>query len=235
MVIQLETPLRMIIAGSSGVGKSHFTAQLILNRHRLFKRAIDGVVYCAKFRTSIPTSLQALEQAGFLVFHEGTPTDEMLQNATGENKLFIIDDLLETAMRSEVVSDMMTQGRNRNISIILLVQNLFPQLPKARTISLQCNYAVIFRCLRDSSAIMPFAKQAFTYNARAFVDMYIKYINRPFAYLFCDFTQFTPNALRYRTDIFSPISTVFIHDAQLETLGKSAEQVSGYTIKVPET
>lgn len=229
MLIPLEYPFRMIIAGSSGSGKSYFTSQLILNRERLFKTHIDGVIYCSKFKTSIPEPLRQLE-GSFLTFHAGCPTEEQLENVEGDNKIIVIDDLLEQAMRSEIVSDMMTQGRNRRLSIILLVQNLFPQLPKARTISLNANYVVVFRNLRDSSSIMPFARQTFPFSARAFVDMYIKFINKAYAYLLCDYTQHTPDALRYRTDIFNEASTVFIHDGQIDTLEKSADYLSGYTV-----
>lgn len=228
MLIPLEYPFRMLISGSSGSGKSHLVGKIILNRHRLFKTQIDGVIYCSKFKTSIPESLRHLE-GSFLHFHAGCPTEE-LENVEGENKIIIVDDLLEQAMRSEIVSDMVTQGRNRKLAIIILVQNLFPQLPKARTISLNMNYVVIFRCLRDSSAIMPFARQTSPFAARAFLDMYIKYVNKAYAYLFCDYTQHIPDALRYRTDIFNDASTVFIHDAQLETLEKSSDHVSGYTV-----
>ena len=52
------------------------------------------------------------------------------------NNIIILDDLMAEATESPIVSQLFTQGRHRNASVILLPQNMFPKgkyssLPKS--------------------------------------------------------------------------------------------------------
>lgn len=98
---------------------------------------------------------------------------------------------------------MFTQGRNRNISTILITQNLFPQFPKARNISLNANYIIVFRNLRDAASINHLARQVCPSNSKSFRDMFINNINKPYSYLLLDFTPTTPDIFRFKSDILS--------------------------------
>ena len=44
----------------------------------------------------------------------------------GRGSLIIIDDLMSDAYNSQVVNDIFSKGRHRNISIILVLQSYFP-------------------------------------------------------------------------------------------------------------
>jgi hypothetical protein len=67
-------------------------------------------------------------------FHEGVP--ENFENEEGKPALIILDDLL-TEVYSEKVCLLFTQGcHHRNISVILITQNLFQQGRYCRDISL---------------------------------------------------------------------------------------------------
>ena len=41
--------------------------------------------------------------------------------------VIVIDDLMEEAKDSKLVSKLFTQGRHRNVSVILILQNAFPK------------------------------------------------------------------------------------------------------------
>lgn len=111
-MFKLNTPFRMIIAGSSGVGKSSLLSDIIENQAKLFSTPVDAIIYCAKYATSVPP---AVRNNRLVTFHAGVPTEDMVKNEENKNLLFCLDDLLESAFSSEVVSEIFTQGRNRRV------------------------------------------------------------------------------------------------------------------------
>lgn len=222
-MFKFATPFRMLIAGSSGSGKSTLVGDIINNHEKLFTIPMDKIVYCAKYETSIPI---ALRDNPLLFFHEGIPTEEMIRNDERKYVLFVLDDLLEIAFSSDIVSTIYTQGRNRLLSAILISQNLFPQFSKARNISLNANYIIIFRNLRDSSSINHLARQVCPNNAKAFSDLFINNINKPFSYLLLDFSVNSPDIFRFRENILSDQPIVYINDVELERCGCKFEKNS---------
>ena len=71
-----------------------------------------------------------------------------------------------------------------NISVILVLHNLFQQTKSIRTISLNTNIFVLFRQARDQSSITTLGKQMFPGNARYLLDSYKMATDKPFGYLF---------------------------------------------------
>lgn len=235
-MFKLKFPFRMILAGSSGSGKSCLLADIIINRHVLIDKKIDRIIYCAKYATSMP---KVLRNNNLIQFHEGLPDEEMVKNEDKKNVLICLDDLLETAFSSDLVSNLFTQGRNRNTSVVLLTQNLFPQFKHARNVSLNANYIIVFRNMRDRSSIGHLAKQVCPGNSRAFSDLFSNHINTPFSYLFLDFTQDVPDVFRYRTDILSDTPSIFTCAEELNnaTTSKTTEagaEIPSHLIELPE-
>lgn len=205
-MFRFKLPFRMIISGSSGVGKSTRLANIIKNRDQIIDGKLEKVIYCAKFLSSMPESIHSEE---IVSFYPDLQTSEMFQNADGKNLLIVIDDLMDSAMSSEIVSDIFTQGRNRNVSVILLSQNLFQQGSKSRSISLNSNFMIIFKNVRDSSSIIHLAKQICPGHSKDFSNMFINNVNQPFSYLLLDFTPTTADVFRFRENIFSDCPSVF--------------------------
>ena len=61
------------------------------------------------------------------------------------NNIIILDDLMAEATDSPVVSRLFTQGRHRNASVILLLQNMFPKGKYNTDISRNAQYLALFR------------------------------------------------------------------------------------------
>lgn len=233
-MFKFKIPIRLIIAGSSGSGKSSLLSEILSERDKYFDKEIHKIIYCAKYRTSIPHKLQNDKS---IIFHEGVPTNEMIENEGGDHILFCLDDLLESAFASDIVSQMFTTGRNINISVILLTQNLFPRYKNSRNISLNANYLIIFRNLRDASSISHLARQVCPSQSKAFSDLFINNINKPYSYLLLDFTPTTPDVFRYRENILSECPTIYVDEAELRNVSKRndpASSVSEYIIELPE-
>jgi Poxvirus A32 protein len=126
--------------------------------------------------------------------------------------LLIIDDLMHDAGKSKVVSDLFTKGcHHRNISVILILQNLFHQGRLMRDIHTSTNYLVLFNNPRDKSQIRHLERQCFPESKNFLVDAYSKACSKPHGYLIIDFTQSTPQHYRVCTGIFPPdIVRVFV-------------------------
>lgn len=92
---------------------------------------------------------------------QGLPSNPFEYFKDNEIGLCIIDDLMSDIQgQSKDVSDWFTKGsHHENISIVVLVQNLFPH--NMRTISLNAHIVVLFNNPRDQSQLTRFLIQPY--------------------------------------------------------------------------
>ena len=122
--------------------------------------------------------------------HENLPT------------LIVLDDLMDSAYSTKV-GELFTKGsHHRNISLVLITQNVFHQGPSSRDISLNSKYIVLFKNPRDNTQIVHLARQVYTENISSFHKTYLDVCKTPHTYLFLDLTQSINDLLRFRTKIF---------------------------------
>ena len=62
-----------------------------------------------------------------IYFREGLPTFQLnLRNIDPKyNNIIVLDDLMDLAVDSQIISKLFTQGRHRNASVILLLSECF--------------------------------------------------------------------------------------------------------------
>ena len=67
--------------------------------------------------------------ANKIVFEQGIPelSDDLRDISLNRNNILVFDDLMTQAIDSPVLSKLFTQGRHRNVSVILLLRNMFPK------------------------------------------------------------------------------------------------------------
>ena len=130
---------------------------------------------------------------------QGLPELDMLD--PGEKHLIIIDDQMDDV--DQRVSDLFTKySHHKNLSVMLIVQNLFNKNKYHRTISLNTHYMVLFKNPRDQSQMRTLAQQMYPHNMKRFVEAYEFATSRPHGYLLVDLKQTTPELLRLRSRIF---------------------------------
>ena len=118
-----------------------------------------------------------------------------------DKHLIVIDDQMNDV--DQRVSDIFTKySHHKNMSVMLIVQNLFNKNKHQRTISLNTHYLVLFKNPRDKSQMMAMAQQMYPRNVKYFMDSYVSSTSSPHGYLLIDMKQSTPDILRLRTDIF---------------------------------
>ena len=62
------------------------------------------------------------------------------------NNIIVLDDLMDLAVDSPIISKLFTQGRHRNASVILLLQIAFPKSKYNTSISRNAQYIALLRC-----------------------------------------------------------------------------------------
>ena len=104
---------------------------------------------------------------------------------------------------STKVRELFTEGsHHRNISLVLITQNLFHQVLSSHDISLNSKHIVVFKNPRDKAQIVPLAWQFYPENNSSFHKTYLEVCKVPNTYLFLDLTQSINDLLRFRTRIF---------------------------------
>lgn len=209
----------MLVAGPTMCGKSCFVAQMLSTPGCIEPQ--PKAVYWF-YGTENAEQQESIENTSLypVEFREGLPrlTELELQ----PDSLIVLDDLMSDVANSNEIAELFTRGmHHRRLSVVLLVQNVFYKGNKAREISLNCHFIVLFKNPRDSSQINLLARQIFP-NKQIFLrEAYLQATERPHGYLLIDLTQHTPEELRVMTNIF-PVQ-VFHYFIPLKT-GESKKQ-----------
>lgn len=144
-------PMRAIFAGSSQSGKTFMIGQILKFQSEIFKGKFDFVkYYYPTFLDEAPVDYHTLTNTP-ISYNAGFPTKSEIL-ALPENALVIIDDQSDTAVKSDLVSQIfkVISGKKK-MSIILVTQNYFMQGKHSREIRNSCNYVGLFRNCCDNS------------------------------------------------------------------------------------
>ena len=198
--LTLKHPSKILIYGPSNSGKSTFVEKLLLYMKELFDIYFDKIFYISenyfpKFQYIHGRFINKLKDINkeFL--------DKLDNN---QNKLIIIDDKMHSATNDILISDLFTKlSHHKNITVIMLVQNLFPKSKYMRDISTNSTYIVLMSNPRETLQIKTLSSQIDGTNSNFIFNCYKDATkDKPFSYLFLDFDQNTPENVRVRTNIF---------------------------------
>lgn len=185
----------MIISGPSGCGKSTFLINLTKNREWLIDQKIEEILWCYAEKASVPKYLENIR------FHNGIPDN--IENFDKKPILLILDDLMLNAYNSQICEIFTKGSHHRNISVILVTQNLFHKGSHTRDISLNAKYIVAFKNPRDKLQFQFLSRQIYPENPKDLLNVYKEITKEPHSYLLIDLTQAINESLRFRTDIFN--------------------------------
>jgi len=159
------------------------------------------IVYCYGEYQQLFASYPQVE------FQHGLP--QMSDFDGREPVLRVIDDLMNEV--DDSVVNLFTKGsHHRNVSVVLMVQNVFYKNKHVRTISLNTHYMVLFKNPRDASQFSSLARQIYPNNCNFAVEAYKDATREPFSYLMLDFRPEQDDHLRLHTNIF-PSETHYVY------------------------
>ena len=132
-------------------------------------------------------------------FREGLPQTGDYANDP-RSKLVIVDDLMRESSAGGAIVDLFTKAsHHNNLSVIFITQNLFHQGKGQRDISLNAQYIVIFRNLRDRAQITHLSRQLCPEDPRFLQEAYWDATSEAYGYLLLDLKQSTLDNCRFRT------------------------------------
>jgi len=124
-------------------------------------------------------------------------------SANGESCLVILEDLLTDDGYSKQVYELFTRGsHHRNISVILITQNLFHQGRYCRDISLNDHYIEALKIVRDKKQLMYLTGQVYPEDSLGLYNAYLNATQKTYGYLLLDLALSTNDGLSFRTNIF---------------------------------
>ena len=115
-----------------------------------------------------------------------------------------MDDLMDEGGNDKKVLDLFTKdSHHRNITVIYLLQDLFPRGKYAKTILRNAHYIVVFKNPHDQTRIRILFEQMFLTFWRQVLEVYIKATARLFGYLMIDLHPATDDTYRLFTHILA--------------------------------
>ena len=122
---------------------------------------------------------------------------EMVAKENLENKghvLLILDDLMDCIDEKTLLNLYTKYSHHRNISPVLLLQNLYHKgLKNLRDVSLNTMYNIILKSPHDRSSISTLASQMYPRQTKYFLESYEDATKEPYSYLFVDSRPTTPD------------------------------------------
>ena len=139
-----------------------------------------------------------------IVFTQGLPdmSENLSEINPKLNNVFVFDDLMSQATESPLLSLLFTQGRHRNASVILLLQNMFPKGKFNTDIRRNAQYMVLFCSPSDRKQIGIVAERIFDKNRTAFMSAYTKETEKPYGYVLIDNQPKTTTDKQVVADVF---------------------------------
>lgn len=208
----LKYPYRMIVAGPSSSGKSSFVTQLLNNFENLTGKK-PVIYWCYGNINARPKNLPNGTN-----FIDGMPNfSEIPKAGEHEHNVVVFDDMMNTASKSADMSHCFsTLSHHHDLSPIYITQNIFRHGREQRDITLNANYIVMMRNVRDLQQIYALARQINPEKPSKVFQLYKTATLQPWSYFIIDLNQDTPENARFLCDIFSPVPTVLINtDADL--------------------
>ena len=168
----------MLIAGSTSSGKTHLVKDILLNREKLIEKPVERVIYYYKTWQPLYEELRARIQQ--ITFRNELNVTEEPEKAPENSCFVVIFDGVSDAMTHSstglfILSHWTIYSHHSQYLSIFISQNLYDRNKYQRPLSLNSNYLILFRNLRDIEQVGKLARQVYGKGrAKHFMKLYMK-------------------------------------------------------------
>lgn len=198
------------------LGKTTLALKIIQQRELLVSNPFfDHCWYCYGAVVSDTVKQELVGAFGLqnVTFTKGIPKNletDSIFNDESKAKLILVDDLMSEFKNNDFFAKLSTMfSHHKNCTIIFLVQNFFEK--SLRTVTLNCQYLILFDSVRDRSLIATLNKQMFPDKPKFLqgaMQIASKYSMHP--YIFLNLRSSSDENLRVQTNILPCEPTVVI-------------------------
>ena len=194
-------PFSMVVSGPSGSGKSVWTKKLLLSS--LIQPSPERIIWC--YGQWQPLYDNIRKRIPRIEFVNGIPdhlNDQHYIDVSKRN-ILVFDDLMTEAKCDQRIADLFTKGsHHRNISVVYLTQNLFPQGKACRDIILNTQYMVLFNNPIDRQQVATLARRIYPSTSAVFMKRFERATSYSYGHLVIDLKSDTAEKDRLHTEIF---------------------------------
>lgn len=214
---KLILPFSCLLVGPSGCGKTYFVKKVLEQCENVLDSTPDNITWV--YTSHQPMYDELMKTVKNIKFVKGLPDsfeDESLF-PPDQSHLVILDDVIFEASNHPEVVKIFTQYRHhKNMSVMMLTQNLFQQGKYSRAISLNSNYLILFKNPRDRLQMSILAQQMFPRKKAFFMESFEDAAAEPHGYLLVDLTPSCPEPYRLRTGVLDgQLSAVYLPKTDL--------------------
>ena len=194
----IKHPARILIFGPTLSGKSTFVSKLLDNQEQVFNLRFHRIIYCSdgsRLKTETNNdSVETYENFDKELFESFNPK---------QNNCLIIDDFMHRAANDIEISELFTKrSHHQNVTIILLLQNIFPKSKYMTDIKRNASYIVLMSNPIDEKSIKLLSNHLDPSNPLFIYNCFIDATkNKPFSYLFIDLHPEQNSEIRIRTNV----------------------------------
>lgn len=151
------------------------------------------------------------KEINHITFYQGIPDKEILEQFTRDygNIILVLDDVMARGMNNvDSMNLFTTYSHHMGITVLFLLQNIFPPGKYMRTDSLNAHYIILFKNSRDEQQVKTLGRQIFPNQSKYFMDAYKKATIVPYSYLCVTLYLGTAKKYRLSSKIFPEEETI---------------------------
>lgn len=203
---RLQPYFSMVLTGPSGSGKTSLVIQLIRNREQYINGPTSRVIFCYHYLQPEIAQLKR-EDPNIILTDSITEAKELAI----KDSLLILDDKQNEFQQKSVlneVTEIFVRGvKHAEYNCCVLVQSLFHE--SLRVIMNNVNYLLVFNSPRNKQGISYLARQMSPDNYKYVLEAFRHAcFDKPYCYLFIDYTMKTPERWRIRSSLYPDKETV---------------------------
>ena len=206
-----SVPCTITLAGPSFSGKTSLVKYILDHRDTAFDTKFAGVVYCYSEMQDMFRTFEGTD----IILHYGMVTMEQLESYikkfNNQPFLLIMDDLQDVIMNDSTAEAISTRiAHHRGFAALTIRQNIFAPGRTSRTQSVNSQYLVLTRAVRDKKQIGVLGSQLFPGRGKIFMAIYDDAMNNPinkdmvpYIYLNCHPLR-SQSDYQIMTNVFTP-------------------------------